>query len=50
MDERDFLKAKDHFFKASYIDQTDVTLWFQLASDPVKLGNFCNARGPWKRG
>ena len=33
MDESDFQKAEDHFFEASQIDRTDVTLGFQLASN-----------------
>ena len=45
MDESDFQKAEDHFFEASQIDRKDVTLWFQLASASVNLGNFCNVRG-----
>eukprot|EP00090_Calanus_glacialis_P013101 TRINITY_DN21726_c0_g1_i3.p1 TRINITY_DN21726_c0_g1~~TRINITY_DN21726_c0_g1_i3.p1 ORF type:complete len:2006 (+),score=827.87 TRINITY_DN21726_c0_g1_i3:94-6111(+) len=50
MDESDFQKAEDHFFEASQIDRTDVTLWFQLASASVKLGNFCMVRGALEEG
>ena len=50
MDESDFQKAEDHFFEASQIDRKDVTLWFQLASASVNLGNFCNVRGALEEG
>ena len=50
MDERDFQKAEDNFFEASQIDRTDLTLWFQLASASVNLGNSCNVREALEEG
>ena len=40
MDESDIQKAE-----AAQITRTFVTLWFQLASASVMLGNFGNVRG-----
>ena len=50
MDECNYQKAEDHFFEASQIDRTDVTLWFQLASASVKLGNYHMVRGALEEG
>jgi len=50
MEENNFKDAEDQFFLATQIDRTDVTLWWQLASASVKLGNFFNVRGALEEG
>jgi len=50
MDECDYQKAEDHFFEASQIDRTDVSLWFQLASASVKLDHLFMVKGALEEG
>ena len=36
MEEENWAEAEDHFFLATQIDRTDVTLWWQLGKRQLK--------------
>lgn len=46
----ELLLAEDHFFQASQIDRTDVSLWFSLAGVAAKLGHLHMCRGALEEG
>ena len=46
----ELLLAEDHFFQASQIDRTDVSLWFSLAGVAAKLGHLHMCRDALEEG